>query len=468
MARRQPPAQTDEAPEHVAEPPVHIGALPPHVEVLAGKVALDEIAKVNEDLAAILRRLRRAARDEVFVANYPYGSLPVHRGVFCPPCPGEPICRECQRLSNWIESNWSDRASLPLQLLLSGWAEAYIDRWPETIPLRLLQKGEFFGAFELSNAFAGIAAEPPLWNVSSGARSVVIAVNLADRRVRRALTLTEGLELPETALPDLINPEARPWDWEFTRLIASKKSNWHSRIFFVPADWIFADDDASRRLGIYVRDTAWRQIQLLSLHMADDTVDLDEERLLLPYHTARHLLLIARGDAPAFRLVRKDEPDAAQAAPFKEVRAVLEQALPEGISPLFLQPYHLRTPGAAGYYSLSRPTLLGPRLPPPRRNQAGALEIMWNGLQSIHGQRRSRLDLEKTTAHAPWETSRAPGRHRSREGLGLHAYLCQDLGLPVPPQDGKDDPKDSVSKFPLRNSRGAGSFFTACIRVVRL
>jgi hypothetical protein len=268
--------------------------------------------------------------------------------------------------------------------------------------------------------------------------------------------------LREAAIPDPIKSDVRLWEWEFVRAIARKKANWYSRIVFIPADWLVADRDASRRLDLWVHRTAWRQSRLLHLHVAHDTIELADETLLVTYHTARHLRLIAGGDAPAFHLIRNDEPAHMLAGPFHEVRTVLEKALSKAKikhTPLILQPFHLTASGDSGYFSLSRPTLLGPRLPPQRRNQAEALDDIWKNMQEIHGQRRSCLDLEQTTGHTPWEGSNPPSRRR-RKGIGLHAYLCKDLGLP----DGPDDP---VPEFCLRNSRGQASFFTSCIRVVR-
>jgi hypothetical protein len=357
-------------------------------------------------------------------------------------------------LSNWIGSNWSHRSTLPLQFLLSGWAEAHLDYGSEIIPLRLLQKGDLFGAFELCDTLAGIAAEPPPWSVSSGARSVVIQASVGDRRIRKALA--EDLEESLTTLPD---PITRPW--EFARLVACKKSlNWQSRVFFIPADWIFSDAEISYPLRLYVALASWTQSAFLRLNVADDTVDLKEQKLLVPYHTARHLRLVARGEAPAFRLIRTDEPGDAQAGPFKELRTLVENVLSEAEmyhNVLVLQPSHLRTIGASGYYSWSRPTLLGPRLPPSPRNHADSLHNVWDHIDEIHGKGRPYLDLEKTTIHTPFETSESR-THRKRAGLGLPTYLRQDLGLPAEP--------DPV--FRLRNSKGEGSFFAACIRVVRL
>lgn len=436
------------------------GRSPDHVEVLTAPVVLREIAQVNAALAEMLSQ-RRPAGEKLFVAHYPYGSLPVDRGVFRTPCSG-PFCDGCQRLSEWIGSKWSHQASLPLQLLLSGWAEVYLeDNSGQSTPLRLLKAGDLFGAFELCDTLAGMAVAPPPWNVSSGARSVVIQANLGDRRVRRALA--EILQESETMLPDPITQS-----WKFTQLVARKKASWQSRVFFVPADWIFAGAEGSRRLQLYVALTSWKQSAFLRFNLVDDTVELEKLNLLVPYHTARHLLLIARGEAPAFRLIKNDEIEEAQAAPFKELRQVVNGALSKAKIqhvPLFLQPHHLTNSGASGYYSLSRPTILGPRLPVPR-NYADWLNAIWNGLQEIHGDRRSSLDLKSTTAHAPFETSNAG--QRDREGLGLVTYLRRDLGIAPEEKKGKENQTwQPSSDFGLRNSRGAGSFFTACIRVVR-
>lgn len=464
MAKKEPPRQVDGC---------------PHVEVVKAGDVLKEIDQVNDELAAIFRRLRHPPAQTLFVANYPYGALPVDRGVFRPPCSG-PLCGDCQRLINWVGSNWPNpRTSLPLQLILSGWAEAHLDHDSDSVPLRLLQKGEFFGAFELCDTLAGMEVGPPPWSVSSGARSLVIQASLGDRRVRRALA--EALHQSEMTLPD---PIAHPW--KFARLIASRNTTCHSRIFFIPSEWIFAENETSRQLCLYVALTSWRQSAFLRLNVADDTVELPDQKLLVPYHTARHLLLVARGEAPAFRLVKKEEPAELEAAPFKQLRQVVEGALSEVKMqhvPLFLQPHHLTTRGASGYYSLSRPTLLGPRLP-THRNHAGWLAEIWNGLQTIHGDRHSDLDLKSTTAHAPFETSKPPG-HRMRAGLGLETYLRNDLGLPDKDPDkpmssgevhrsarrdpgGPDEAPDKpASEFRLRNSKGERSFFAACIRVVR-
>ncbi len=300
------------------------------------------------------------------ILEYRYGDAIVESGEFHPPCDSR-HCPDCNKVASLAKY-----ASIPLSLVLEGCAEVFLDYpWHfqdgRRTPLGVLGKGELYGVFEVLDLLLGIPQSAPLWNVSSGVRSVWVMAPLGNANVLRTL-LGDG----------------RIWDdhsphWQLVQAVTAKRTSWKTRIVLLPQ---VTDETLSSGNGrVFFRNllqVGWKQSAALR-HVAVEDARL-HERLkdqlrnancqlgeLYQFVTIKHWMNILKGDTPAFQPVHLFKEEG---GPFSEFTDLLSNALFENstkfnvqYTPVLLRPGYLKEPGDAGYYSFRCPSLLGPKMP---------------------------------------------------------------------------------------------------------
>jgi hypothetical protein len=170
---------------------------------------------------------------------------------------------------------------IPLSLLLNGSAEVFIEQessqqeLPYPVPLRLIDRGDLFGAFEAADRFRHRDRPSDAhWSVSAGARTVHLILNTVDTkwRAQAALSLQHNTwELPdphkEDAWPSL-RAIAGTDNWDFLEMGASAEcGTWTVEVLVVPHRWYLesavSNSDAVTRLKLLISQAAWDQSDFL-------------------------------------------------------------------------------------------------------------------------------------------------------------------------------------------------------------
>jgi len=301
-----------------------------------------------------------------FFARYAYGDELVHEGRFRPPCLNPPRCEPCKELIRVIETS---SVTIPLSLVVRGAAEVFlpvVSANPEAArsrPLRILDRGEFFGVFETLDAVTGLSADEPRWGVSAGARSVVVLSSQLSDRNERQITgdlIRRGV-CDRRGLPALISAIKQD-GWELVRQIAAQEDDahtgeWSCEVLVLPgaAQKKLRDDPLAAQALLRIHEIGWSQSRHMRGYLSD------EEELVLNEHFAsqkrrieqidmlgvlRQILAISRGDLPAFNAVTSDS-----LLPLAKFQGALEQ-WPDRRSAIVVAPQHLQSAGDVAFLSV--------------------------------------------------------------------------------------------------------------------
>ncbi|MBI3476588.1 MAG: hypothetical protein HY010_12720 [Acidobacteria bacterium] len=349
-----------------------------------------------------------------FEAEYEYGDLIVDNGVFVPPCGADANnCEQCLDLKNRVSYS-----SVPLSLVLNQCVEVFTDRSPKLVdnrnklvPLKIIESAELFGTFETLDYFLAQCTTKPPWSVSAGSRSVWILAPLNDNRLPSFLSETTGADV----YWDRTEPQ-----WKLIKS-SMKTSPWKTSIILFSRSFIETVKKNRTQANSFFKlllETGWLQ----SAPFRHSTVEHAELRTwflegparsipaplgeLYQFATVCHILSIARGDIPAFQPAGSAKTVAGPFIAFEkalyEALSLLKPKTPDiaRYFPVVLQPGHLTSGGASGYYSFRCPSIAGPtmsavpnfsEIPDPIRRTLNGLK---NGFQPEY------LDREKSTFFA--------------------------------------------------------------------
>lgn len=414
-----------------------------HVEETTWPSIRSKVELANADLASNVELVAQGGLTEhLFIARYRYGQVIVRDGNFLSPCAaqGSGPCGACKTLSRAVAYS-----HIPLAMVLENSAEVYLeykDKGPlRTAPLRILRPGGLFGVFETLDALTdGKKRRPAPWNVSAGARSVVLLGPVSNDELQKPLA--RALDVTPS---DLRWGEMKHDNWALVREIANlSHADWYARLLLFPRNWLMSEGVGSRDLTNYVFKVGWQQSRYLRESAAEEALFAASRKTRLHhYRTVLHLLSIARGDVPAFEPVVSD---CGEAGPFYDTLGILRGVISD-YTPIILQPCHLSKPGSAGYYSVSRPSIPGP-ISDGHAHIDDLIQI-WNEIQQL--QDTGFLDKSATKQFVL-----GSARHGSSN---LHQLPVSDLFR-------KDFQAEGTAKLFPRSTSG-NYFFSACLRIVR-
>ncbi|MHB1954391.1 MAG: hypothetical protein ACYCOU_11640, partial [Sulfobacillus sp.] len=382
-----------------------------NVQKLTRNEILDKVASVNGPLVEALREFCKALKNTnqllpVFSVRYGYVNVivgPSTTGgaskLLLGKCNDHDGCSHCTDLL----TECADR--IPLGIVLTNTAEVYLEYdhvdggtiYPESVPLRVLNKGDAFGIFELLD---DIACSPNVdmhrtqaqWRVSSGVRSISISSPLGNQAIAEKLlhAMRENSIPNPTGItkPSLLSSRMDRDGWLFMKAVVAltqnynkvtndHSSHWSSELLIIPASWLrglLANSSLGKTASQFLLtlyQAGWKQ----SLHLRQYYSDLPhlagalasytggdkklKQNLQLGYihRTLLHIIAIARGDLPGFVPVSSGN----QAGPFMEAVMYLKYAgfsnLPglNGNFPFLLQPCQIdarsNSPETEIYYS---------------------------------------------------------------------------------------------------------------------
>ena len=320
------------------------------LQELDWKDVREAVEQVNPVLAKIINHINPNHHHKLIKAIYSFGDLIIKEGRLCLPREDDKLCAQL---------NYS---TIPLALLLNKSAEAFIENSDSSLPLNILNPGDFFGTFEAIN-FMMNKPSRYLWNVSAGARSIFLLPKISNfsgiKRLRSHYNIGHNIQL--TSLSN---------HWDLFRKITLNPhfaEPWKSEVLFFPRQW-FTDikDIAWYQFYQLIWEQTWIQAQyaMSDFNFRNDWQTclkmIDARRLKpSPYimDTIKHLLIIMMGFAPFFSPAEDLELD----LPLMELqRAFTDIYLLEQYVPTIMSPdiFSVWPPSSMGYYSLAFPTLM--------------------------------------------------------------------------------------------------------------
>ncbi len=320
------------------------------LQELEWKDVRQSVEQVNPALAKIINHINPNHQHKLIKATYSFGDLIIKEGRLCLPREDDKLCAQL---------NYS---TIPLALLLNKSAEAFIENSDSSLPLNILNPGDFFGTFEVVN-FMMNKKSCPGWNVSAGARSTFMLSKISSSSGIKRLRSHYNIA-PYT------QPGRLADHWHLFKQIALKPhftELWKSEVLFFPSQW-FANikDVIWFEFYQFIWQQTWSQAQYamsdfnLRLHWEACIKIIDARRLkpsLYIMDTLKHLLTIMMGFAPFFIPAGDLELD----LPLTELqRAFTEIYLLECYIPTIMLPdiFSSRRHSSTGYYSLALPNLM--------------------------------------------------------------------------------------------------------------
>jgi hypothetical protein len=268
------------------------------------KDVAEEVRAVKPELYSIIENISPAKKFPLIKASYPFGCLIIDKGSI-----SKIYCKN-KAHEDLIKSELQ-YAKIPLGLLLDKSSEAFIQLDDRIVPLNLLNKGNFFGNFELMNTFAGVEIEPP-WSVSAGLRSIFflqkVSNNIGQQRLRKEFGVI-------SSAPQNFNEQ---WQTFIEIANANHQNNWKTNVFFFTKNWFdrkLTDSPEWFKFREYIYLESWKQRH----HLIEQPITsflwrifasaIQNRKLRIkPYilDTIKHLLLISQAISPAFRPIYDD------------------------------------------------------------------------------------------------------------------------------------------------------------------
>lgn len=307
------------------------------------------VKKVNPALFCIIDNIPEKHHDKLYLASYLFGDSIVKSGdLYIPSTSGDLIGVKQQRTLPSLAYS-----AIPLALPLNRTCEVFMMLEEKSIPLALIQAGEPFGAFEITNYLFNRNTHA-VYHVSAGVNSLFLLPKLTNARKMMALQKKYKLS-PDDDLRYFHQQKE-----VFTRILNYKNSpsDWSCEVLLFGEKWFSKKND----LTLYFIEQAWRQAQdaiyrtkLSSIWRAFTEIVV-KKRLrpnLVLSDTVKHLLAIGLGRTPGFfPATTKDE----SAAPIQRIQHIITDDYG-------LNSYHptIMIPAISEeklYYSLNHPVLI--------------------------------------------------------------------------------------------------------------
>jgi hypothetical protein len=331
-------------------------------KVLTWKEVGHKVMKVNPPLAEIINELSPDSSYKVIVAKYPFASSIIDNNIYyVPTVDGGLAPLADNKVSKEIQGLLNGYGTFPIGILLQNSVELFVRHGNRIVPFTFYCAGKIFALW--GHLDADISYQKlQMWNMTAGARSIMMAPKIADnvshRKLQQALNLTSP---PPKDMHD---------HWALFSEIYRNDSNkepWHTEALFFSKKWLDAikNDKAWARLYVFLLKEAWHsssfwrcQIQFNLIFnkfinwLTERNIKINSGRL----DTIKHLIIISLGALPGFAPAINEI-----AAPIKLLQSAylnyynLKEYVPTVMAPQY---FLYGQDVAPAYYSLQRQTLL--------------------------------------------------------------------------------------------------------------
>lgn len=321
----------------------------------------EDVAQHNARLCQLIDQLDPDDEYLLYKVSYPYGELIFERGKIKVPLEsGEFVALSDPRLDKTIADDLS-YSPVPIGYIAHNACEVYLEPIDRIVPLTYFTPGALMGLWETLDP-PSLQVVGQSWNVSAGVRSTFMLPKITDvashNRLRRTFKIAS------------YTPQSLAEHWQLFKEISQHESfpvDWSMSIIYFSRKWIEKrqKDPAWYELYLYCYETAWVQsvkwrnkmyFERVWEMFAIEVFDKNLKPNLYIMNTAKHLVYIASGTMPGFKVATDDisGPFSALSQIYTDIYG-LKQYLPT-----IMQPAHLDSEQDKQivYYSLQLPTLL--------------------------------------------------------------------------------------------------------------
>lgn len=312
-----------------------------------------KVHKINSRLAKEIDKINPGEDLPLYLAKYRYGDIILDAGNINIPRPQADAGFSKKDVIKDLSYTF-----VPMGLVMNQNVEIFSDESDMLFCVNNIETGNFMGLWEVFDS-ADTYYIKSIWNISSGSRSVFFLKKFGVRTVHVPIMRNLNINYPVPREPAL--------QWHMLREIANCAdfdTEWYSQILYFPQKWIdlILHDPDWRDLKIMLLETCWDQIKYWRNKITFDTVwdifTANLRRKNIKYHdysynTAKHLILVALGVFPGFKLVDENSGG----GPFVALQNILleyfNRASKGNYYPSMVQPaYFQHQPGSNVYLSL--------------------------------------------------------------------------------------------------------------------
>jgi len=322
----------------------------------------NRVAAVEPQFAAIIDQLSPDQNFPLYLAYYPYGSIPgdTESAVF-PTDQGNYYRVTDTEAPKDIQKHLGYSANnAPLSMVLEKQIEYFVDLKNQniTIPIRICKPGYMYPYTRvLPQKSSRIYAPNGVLSTVAGARSVCMLPSIGCAINHSSLQRDFNVRSPA--------PKSLYNHWNIFCEIAKSaavQSHWHCCLLFFSDNWItkLHEDPAWAILKKHMHEKAWHQFEFDLNRFSYDVIFsvIQQERNLKPNpylaDTAKHLFATAMGAVPGYAPAMNDD-----GMPLSIIQTAYSESYGTKYYPTIMQPTHFsfETDKTAIYYSLYHPSV---------------------------------------------------------------------------------------------------------------
>lgn len=319
----------------------------------------EEIYSVNKKLFHIIEQIDPDPSYKLIKIKYPYGEKICDLGTLQTPTALGRYFRLDHPETSEAFRKVLTYAPTPLVLQLKNESEIFIDMGSRIVPLNVFKPGDLYGHIDsLSNTKHCPIA--PVWNITSGVRSVFMLPKITSNQGHHRLRVECGVDpSPPKYLKD-------HW-YTFKKIVQNSTAHqWSTQIIVFTDQWLREKHDVNwLKLHNFLLKETWKTAQLMQLRDEMSVlwetfaqVFSDKALVINPYivGTIKHLIYLAGGAIPGFRPSNQET----HALPGRTIEKAYEEIYGmKDYFPTIMMPSKLNVSNqyCPIYYSMNYPTL---------------------------------------------------------------------------------------------------------------
>jgi hypothetical protein len=324
------------------------------------KKARELIAAIDPNLIKIIDNVNPDDSFTIYHARYPFGATIFKEAVLHLPIGKDTLPYTSPSVKNEIRENLSYRI-IPMCYMLKNSTEMFFELQERLATLMIVPEGTFLGAWETLDS-ANSYFTKMSWNFTSGARSLFMLPKISEEISYKRLQKNMGIHIDP--------PRTMKGQWRVFKALANHPSitnHWYSEMLIFSRKWFekIKNDPAWLPLQNYLYQISWQGSMYYRFLITNNLIwskfieltksaDIPCE----PYYVEilRHIINIALGGTPAFKVAGNDET----LAPIKALQKIFIENYDIEYIPTLMIPHHfnLQNETSFGYYSINEPTMV--------------------------------------------------------------------------------------------------------------
>lgn len=433
-----------------------LGKMQKFIKKYTWKEIRSKVKKLSPELCKAIDSVNPSSRYKLYLVTYPYGQHIIKDGKFHVP--------EDMRTSIPLEEAHIDSSTknmlnipnLPIGMVLEKGAELYVKYEERIMPYAIYKPGDMLGLADIFTESGVIYSNAPLWNMTSGARSIFLLPKISE-------------EISHSRLKDaysfnITKPNSFSEHFDIFRSIAQNdnQSSWACQVLFFGKNWFeHKQDDAWSIFNCFFYQKAWHEFRFQRkqnfLNTLASIVQNKRKIKFSPYilEIIIHLINTAFGDVPGLSPVTDES-----LFPTASIQNAYINNYGLNYAPVLMGPQYFseQTPV---YYSLNYPSSLNFSLKRSAKtsNLFDLYEIGNNLKKYLKEVQSNELQLEHTTLYSLTKHANFILYHGKTNTEGYSNILNTENMA----EDDKNFQFAHYSSLPFPKS---SSFFNGCIKII--